>query len=99
MRTRVCVQSYDNGDVQGYLYIDSDDGAGETLVTTSERYLSGSSNATEFTMSGVKGSVSVAVRINVPGQGASFDVDFVQAGVATSSQFSRTFTVNSNPCN
>ena len=96
MQARVCVQTYDNGDVQGFLYLDDD--TGETLVTTSPRYAAGSAEAREFTINGTKGSISATARVNVTSQIASFDVNFVQSGVQTTLQFSRSLEVSSAPC-
>lgn len=96
MQARVCVQNYDNGDVQGFLYIDV--GAGESLTTTSPRYANGTSSANLFTISGTQGTfppVQVSAAVDI---GSSQIMFTVTVGSLTPSMFTETLVVSSASC-
>ncbi len=93
MQTRACVQNYDNGDVQGFLYID--EGMGESLVTTSPRYATGTPQASNFSMSGTSGNVSVVAEVSVVDSEVVFTIT---VGMSTASILTRTLVSSAASC-
>ena len=94
MQARVCIQNYDNGDVQGYLFIDT--GTGEQLVTTSPRYTSGGKGSTGFPISGTVGPVSVDAFADISGGTVDFDIS--TNGGATSAMITRSLSSSVANC-
>ena len=89
MQVRVCVQNYDNGDVQGFLYID--DGTGEALVTTGTR-----GTAMNFNMSGSRSSIDVDCEVDVGGRMVGFRVTY--GGSMTPSFFTQPLAISTANC-
>lgn len=94
MQARVCIQNFDNGDIQGFLYIDA--GSGEMLVTTSPRYTAGGKGSSGFPISGIVGSVEVDASVDVVGRTVDFTVS--TNGGATTSLFTRSLATNGSNC-
>lgn len=94
MQARVCVQNYDDGDIQGFLYLD--EGTGETLATTTSRFAAGSPEAQSFQISGSKGAITADCDVDVDARTVGFTLNF--AGSTTPSVFSRALAVSNAAC-
>ena len=90
MQARICVQNFDDGDLQGFLYIDT--GSGETLVTTSPRYTSGTNS---FIISGTRGQVDVSGNVDIGNSQIMFTVT---VGQQTPSMFTEALIVSGASC-
>jgi uncharacterized protein YhdP len=96
VQARVCVQNYDNGDLQGFLYLD--DGTGESLATTTARFTAGSAQAKNFNVSGTKGNITARADVDVENRTVDFSIDFTDMSGTTTSIYSRALTVSSASC-
>ena len=94
MQARVCVQNFNDGDIQGFLYID--DGTGESLVTTTARFEAGSAQSKSFTISGTKTTVTADCDVDVDARSVEFTLTF--SGSPSPSIFTRPLAVSSANC-
>ena len=94
MQVRICVQNFDNGDVQGFLYID--EGSGEVLASTSPRYAAGTPSASFFSMSGNTANIDAEGDVDVDNRVVTFGVTYM--GSMTPSIFKQPLTVSSASC-
>ena len=93
MQARVCVQNFDNGDVQGFLFIDT--GSGESLVTTSPIYESGGKGSNGFPIMGTSGQVDVTAFVDLNNSEIEFTVTI---GSQAPSMFTQALMVSSATC-
>ena len=97
MFARVCVQTFNNGDIQGFLYIYND--VNEIEVASTNRFASGSKEASAFKINGSRDGITVRAVVDVDARTTDFSIDFsTPMGPTTTSQYSQPLLINSTPC-